>query len=80
MMKKVLIFLIRTYQKLLSPATGAFPKMFGLERDTCAFYPSCSSYAIEVIEKKGALLGSLKAARRLARCHPWQKPQTDIVQ
>jgi len=37
----------------------------------CRFEPSCSQYAIEAINKYGALRGSLRAARRVARCHPW---------
>lgn len=52
---------IRTYQWVLSPVLGA----------NCRFQPSCSAYAVEAIEKHGALRGSWLALRRLARCHPW---------
>jgi uncharacterized protein len=37
----------------------------------CRFYPSCSSYAVEAVERHGALKGSWLAARRLSRCRPW---------
>lgn len=52
--------LIRGYQRLISPLLG--PR--------CRFYPSCSSYALEAIERHGALRGGALAARRIIRCHP----------
>jgi uncharacterized protein len=57
---KVLMILIRVYQWTLSPMLGA----------RCRFYPSCSCYAHEAIERHGALAGTWLAAKRLARCHP----------
>jgi len=60
-MRSLLIGLIRIYQWCLSPFLGA----------SCRFYPSCSSYAIEAIDKHGALKGSYLMMLRLARCHPW---------
>ncbi|MEQ1439212.1 membrane protein insertion efficiency factor YidD [Fontimonas sp. SYSU GA230001] len=57
---EVLRALIRGYQLLLSPLLG--PR--------CRFYPSCSQYAIEAVERHGALRGAALAARRLLRCHP----------
>jgi putative membrane protein insertion efficiency factor len=59
-MSKLLQFLIRTYQVLLSPFLG----------DHCRFTPSCSRYAIEAIEKHGSLRGTWLAIKRIARCHP----------
>jgi putative membrane protein insertion efficiency factor len=59
-MKHVLVFLIRAYQRVLSPLLG--PR--------CRFYPSCSHYAAEAIATHGALRGSWLAARRIVRCHP----------
>lgn len=53
--------LIRLYQLLVSP----------LLLPSCRYLPSCSDYAAEAITQHGALAGSLLAARRLLRCHPW---------
>jgi len=60
-MRSLLIGFIKIYQWGLSPFFGA----------SCRFYPSCSSYAIEAIEKYGALKGSYLMVSRLGRCHPW---------
>ena len=61
MMRWVLIFLVRGYQVALSP----------LLPSTCRFMPSCSAYAVEALERHGALHGSWLTIRRLARCHPF---------
>ena len=60
MMKILLIWLVRGYRILISPL---FPP-------TCRFYPTCSSYAIDAIERFGAVRGSILAIRRILRCHP----------
>ena len=60
-MRWVLIFLVRGYQVALSP----------LLPSTCRFMPSCSAYAVEALERLGALHGSWLTIRRLARCHPF---------
>lgn len=57
----LLVGLIRWYQVILSPLMGA----------SCRFTPTCSAYAIEVIRREGPFRGSLRAARRILRCHPW---------
>lgn len=62
-MKKILLFLIRFYQKCISPHT----------RPHCRFYPTCSRYAYEAVSKYGAVKGSYLAVRRLLRCHPFYK-------
>lgn len=59
-MRSLLVATIRIYQNTLSPILG--PR--------CRFYPSCSHYAIEAIERHGAARGSLLAAKRIVRCHP----------
>lgn len=64
-MKKLLIGLIHLYQKLISPLLSS---LFGAH---CRFYPTCSQYAVMAIEKYGAVRGSIKAAKRLARCNPF---------
>ena len=53
--------LIRAYQLLVAPVLGP----------SCRYYPSCSRYAAEAVERHGAWRGSLFAVRRLLRCHPW---------
>ena len=59
-MKRVALAVIRYYQKALSP----------LVPPSCRFYPTCSAYAAEAIEKYGFLRGSLLAAKRILRCNP----------
>ena len=66
-MKRTLLFLIALYQRHISPA---FP-------GKCRFRPTCSAYAIEAIQKYGALKGGWLALRRILRCHPFYKG--DIV-
>lgn len=68
-MRKVLIVTIRTYQLALSPFLG----------HSCRFFPSCSQYAIEAIERYGPLQGTWLAIRRLLRCHPWHAGGVDPV-
>ncbi|MDD6123679.1 MAG: membrane protein insertion efficiency factor YidD [Bacteroidales bacterium] len=60
-MKKLLILPIRFYQRYVSPMLPP----------ACRFTPTCSQYAIEAIQKHGALKGLWLALRRLLRCHPW---------
>ena len=62
-MKRVLLGLIRFYQKYISPGLPA----------RCRFYPTCSQYALEAITKYGALRGGWLALRRFLRCHPFYK-------
>jgi putative membrane protein insertion efficiency factor len=75
-MKKTLLFLIKTYRHLFSPDTGVFQR----KMPTCIFYPTCSAYAQEAVEKYGAVKGVYLSIRRIIRCHPWQKKHIDIVQ
>ncbi|MEK7143243.1 MAG: membrane protein insertion efficiency factor YidD [Patescibacteria group bacterium] len=78
-MKAPLIFLIRFYQKILSPETGVLLRLFGRNKKVCVFYPSCSEYAIASIEKHGALKGGWYSFARILRCHPWQEPKIDLI-
>lgn len=69
MLKKLSIRLIKLYQKHLSP----------LLRPSCVFYPTCSTYTLQSIEKYGFLKGVYLGIRRILRCHPWQKNHMDPV-
>ncbi len=68
-MKRVLLACIRLYKKHISPGLGMH----------CRFLPSCSTYAMEAIEKHGAFRGSLLALWRLLRCNPLSKGGYDPV-
>lgn len=64
-----LIALIRAYQRFVSPALPP----------SCRYYPTCSTYAIESLERHGLLKGSWFAARRVLRCHPFHPGGYDPV-
>lgn len=61
--------LVRGYQRFISPALPP----------ACRFTPSCSQYAVEALERHGALRGSWLAIARIARCHPWHPGGHDPV-
>ena len=61
MIKKAFIYLIRLYQKVLSPILGA----------QCRYTPTCSQYAVEALQKYGALKGSWLAFKRILSCNPF---------
>ena len=61
------IFLVRLYRWTLSPAKTY---IFGASAG-CRFTPSCSQYAIEALQKHGAISGGWLTVKRLCRCHPW---------
>jgi uncharacterized protein len=63
----ILVFGVRLYRWVLSPAK-AF--LFG-PLGRCRFTPSCSEYALEALQRRGALAGSWLALKRIGRCHPW---------
>lgn len=64
-----LVWLVRLYQVVISPLLGP----------SCRFYPSCSSYALTALRRHGLWRGTWLAARRLARCHPWNDGGVDYV-
>ncbi len=68
-MKKILVLIIKGYKKFISPLLPA----------SCRFYPTCSTYAIQAIEKYGIIKGSIKAAYRIIRCNPFNKGGYDPV-
>ena len=69
-MKKVFLFLIRFYQKNISPLKGGA---------SCKYIPTCSVYAYEAITKYGALKGGAMALWRILRCNPFSKGGYDPV-
>ncbi|MFL2710028.1 MAG: membrane protein insertion efficiency factor YidD [Gammaproteobacteria bacterium] len=60
---KIFILPIRFYRYFISPM---FPP-------SCRFHPTCSAYAIDVIQKFGVIKGSYLAIIRICKCHPWHK-------
>ncbi|HVI41669.1 MAG TPA: membrane protein insertion efficiency factor YidD [Anaerovoracaceae bacterium] len=61
MLKRIIILLIRGYQKFISPM---FPS-------TCRFYPTCSQYFLLAVERYGAFKGSFLGIKRILKCHPF---------
>ena len=68
-MKQAALTVIRFYQKAISPWLPP----------ACRYYPTCSAYAIEAIEKYGFLRGTLLAIKRILRCHPFHAGGYDPV-
>jgi putative membrane protein insertion efficiency factor len=68
-MRALLIWFVRAYQVGISPYLPP----------SCRYYPTCSSYAIEALQKHGAARGGWLAARRIARCHPFRPGGFDPV-
>ena len=68
-MKRVLLSAIRFYQRNISP----------LRPPCCRFIPTCSQYALEAVEKYGAVKGTFLATKRILRCNPFHKGGYDPV-
>ncbi|KGA95912.1 membrane protein [Alkalihalobacillus alcalophilus ATCC 27647 = CGMCC 1.3604] len=68
-MKKIFLLFIRGYQKFISPLTPA----------TCRFYPTCSQYGFEAIQRFGAIKGGWLTIKRISKCHPFHKGGIDLV-
>ena len=68
--RRLAILPIRAYQLLLSPMLG----------DRCKYYPSCSEYAAQAINRYGILRGLVLAGWRLLRCNPWSRGGFDPVE
>lgn len=68
-MKKIFIIIIKFYQKYLSP----------LKTTKCPYYPCCSQYGLEAIQKHGAIKGGALAFWRILRCNPFSKGGYDPV-
>ncbi len=68
-MKKIFVSLIKIYQKIISPL---FPP-------SCRYYPTCSEYSVQAINKHGVLKGLLKTTGRILRCNPFSKGGYDPI-
>ncbi|MDD2217236.1 MAG: membrane protein insertion efficiency factor YidD [Eubacteriales bacterium] len=68
-MAKIIIFFIKIYQKVISPM---FP-------GTCRFYPTCSTYFIQALNKYGAIKGSYLGIKRILKCHPYNPGGVDFL-
>lgn len=68
-MRQLALNCIRLYQLLLSPLLGSH----------CRFYPTCSHYTYEAIEKYGVVQGGWLGIKRISRCHPWHEGGFDPV-
>ncbi|TCL76331.1 hypothetical protein EDC14_100284 [Hydrogenispora ethanolica] len=68
-MKGVILFFIMLYQKLISPF---FPR-------SCRYYPTCSNYMIQAIQKYGVIKGMFLGSKRILRCNPFAKGGYDPV-
>ncbi|WP_342528790.1 membrane protein insertion efficiency factor YidD [Chryseomicrobium sp. FSL W7-1435] len=68
-MKQLFILIIRFYQKAISPLTPP----------SCRFYPTCSHYGVEALQKHGALKGGFLTIRRISKCHPFHEGGMDPV-
>jgi hypothetical protein len=69
-LRRIAVLPIRAYQLLLSPLLG--PR--------CRYYPSCSEYAAQAIQRYGILRGLVLAGWRLLRCNPWSRGGVDPVE
>jgi putative membrane protein insertion efficiency factor len=66
---RAVVALLRLWQLVVSPLYGP----------TCRFYPSCSNYALEAVDRHGLVRGGWLTVRRLGRCHPWNPGGVDPV-
>ncbi len=68
-MKWLVLLFLRIYKRMISPLLPA----------ACRFYPTCSVYAIEAVEKYGAMRGGWLALKRIGKCHPFHPGGVDLV-
>jgi putative membrane protein insertion efficiency factor len=66
---RLLVLLVRGYQRALSPLLG----------DRCKYHPTCSQYALDALRQHGLVRGSVLAGWRLLRCNPWSRGGVDYA-
>ncbi|TFB13068.1 membrane protein insertion efficiency factor YidD [Candidatus Marinimicrobia bacterium MT.SAG.4] len=69
MVQHIVLGILRIYRLAISPFLGS----------NCRFYPSCSNYSIEAVEKHGAIKGGFMSIKRVAKCHPFHSGGVDLV-
>ncbi|MEH7414627.1 membrane protein insertion efficiency factor YidD [Neobacillus drentensis] len=69
MLKKIFISLIRFYQVVISP----------IKPPSCRFYPTCSQYGLEAVQRFGAIKGGWLTIKRISKCHPFHPGGVDPV-
>ena len=67
--RNICVALLRAYRAVISPLYG----------DVCRYYPSCSAYTLQAIQRYGVVAGIGLGAWRILRCHPWAKGGVDDV-
>ena len=76
-LQKALLGAVRFYQKYWSPDHS--PRKVRYPYGYCRFYPTCSEYGYQAIERRGAVVGSLLTLWRILRCNPWSRGGPDPV-
>lgn len=82
MVKKIILTLIKIYQKTCSPDHGVFSfllKNGSSANRICRFYPTCSEYMYEAVDKMGVKKGLVAGVKRICRCHPFNAGGYDPV-
>jgi uncharacterized protein len=67
--RNICVLILRVYRAVISPLYG----------DVCRYYPSCSAYTLEAIQRHGVVRGVWLGGRRILRCHPWARGGVDDV-
>ncbi len=67
--RNLVLGFLTAYRKVISPMYG----------DVCAYYPSCSAYAVGAVQQHGAVKGAMLSAWRILRCNPWTSGGVDDV-
>lgn len=76
-MKKIFLKFLAVYKKYFSPDSGFLKKAGFVSKPVCVFYPTCSEYTAQAVQKYGFWKGVYLGAARIIRCHPWQKNHLD---